>query len=120
MLEDIDNLQASLPKIKAILVSLLGIKSMDKLQITLCLLFNQWFSMIGLPKQHEMEGKMNVKSEIRKIFARGDCIDPFVYTRYVISQNSYKIQMDTLAKEIIQLTGMVKNKYLSWLFRFRR
>jgi hypothetical protein len=61
--------------------------------------------MVGLPKSNETHGQMNLKEEVSKVFAKDDCIDPFVYTRYEINHNSKDFQDIILTREILALEG---------------
>jgi len=78
---------------------------MDVKKIRLHLLAHECLSMVGLPKKHEVQGKMSLKDELKAIFSKEKCTDPFVFTRYEVNSNSKEFQDLILSEEVLELSG---------------
>lgn len=105
VLEDRDNLHASIPKIRALLAHLIGDKGLNERNIRINLLVHECLSMVGIKRKHEVEGTLDLKNELQNIFFNKEVIDPFVFTRYPINENSIEFQDKILAREVLELPG---------------
>ena len=105
ILEDRRNLHASVPKMRKILLSLLGEEHFNEKNIRLSLLIHECISMVGISRIDEVEGKLDFAQELLTIFKKDEVTDPFMYTKYAITEESIEFQDKILAEEILNYEG---------------
>lgn len=119
-LEARDHLHANIPIIRAMLVDLLGKDNMDERTVRTNLLVHECFSMIGLPKKHEVTGKFDLKTEIEKLFSDKNTYDPFVHTTFAITEKSIEFQDKILTQEVLEAQGKFSNYFPFWFWFMNR
>ncbi|CAI2359153.1 unnamed protein product [Moneuplotes crassus] len=98
-----DYLKDNLGNIRTILVGLLGEEGLIERNVMVTLMVHEAFAMVGLPKKHEVEGKINLEEGLMAVFNRSNSKHPFAAPHNSVSWGSAQFSHGVLCEKVLNL-----------------